>query len=56
MKIFNGSSPATDDIFKDLSRNFTIKPLTNGLSDHNAQLLLIRKCHCTYTKIHIFLC
>jgi len=43
MKICNGSSTATDDTFIDLSRNFTINPLINGLSDHNAQLLLIIK-------------
>ena len=28
-----------DNIFIDLSRNFTINPLINGLSDHDAQLL-----------------
>jgi hypothetical protein len=39
MRIFNGSSTVTDNIFIDLSRNFNINPLTNGLSDHDAQLL-----------------
>ena len=29
----------TDNIFIDLSRNFTVNPLINGLSDHDAQLL-----------------
>jgi len=52
-KICDGSGTATDDIFIDLSRNFTINPLINGLSDHNAQLLLIRKRHCTCIKIYI---
>jgi len=55
MKIFNGSTTAIDDTFIDLARNFTIDPLINGLSDHNVQQLLIRKCHCTYTNIHILL-
>ena len=38
-RIFNGSSTAIDNIFIDLSRNFTIHPVVNGLSDHNTQLL-----------------
>jgi len=27
-----------DNIFIDLSKNYTINPLTNGLSDHDTQL------------------
>ena len=42
-RIINGSSIVIDDIFIDLSRNFTINPLTNGLSDHDAQLLKLEK-------------
>jgi len=38
--IVNGSSTATDNIFY-LSRNFTIRPHIDGLSDHNAQLLIL---------------
>jgi len=38
MRIFNGSGTAIDNICVDLVRNFTINPLSNGLSDHNAQL------------------
>jgi hypothetical protein len=39
MRIINGCSAAIDNIFTDLSRNFTINSLINGLSDHTAQLL-----------------
>ena len=38
MRIFNGSCTAVDNICIDLSSKFTINPLINGLSDHNAQL------------------
>ena len=41
MRIINGSSTAIDNIFIDLSRNCTINPLINGLSDHDAQLLIL---------------
>jgi hypothetical protein len=37
----NGSSTVIDNIFIDLSRNFSINPLINGLSDHNAELLTL---------------
>jgi hypothetical protein len=30
-----------DNIFIDVSRNYTIKPYINGLSDHDAQILTI---------------
>jgi len=39
IRIINGSSTAIDNIFIDLSRNFTTNPFTNGLSDHDTQLL-----------------
>jgi len=39
MRNFNGSSTVIDNIFIDLSRNFTRNPLINGLSDHDTQLL-----------------
>jgi hypothetical protein len=42
-RIINVSSTAIDKIFIDLSRNFTINPLINGLSDHYAQLLKLEK-------------
>jgi hypothetical protein len=42
-RIINGSNTAIDNIFIDLSRNFTINPLINGLSDHDAQLLKLEK-------------
>ena len=40
MRIINGSSTVID-IFIDLSRNVSINPLINGLSDHNAELLTL---------------
>jgi hypothetical protein len=42
-RIVSGSSTAIDNIFSDLSRNFSINPLINGLSDHDAQLLKLEK-------------
>ena len=61
-RIFNGSSTATDNIFKDLSRNFNINPIINGLSDHEAQLLKLENfiayiqefTSCYVTNINIF--
>jgi hypothetical protein len=41
-RIFSGSSNAIDNIFIDLSRKFTINPLINGLSDHDARLLKLQ--------------
>jgi len=40
-RIQNGSVSATDNIFIDLTknRNYTLCPFTNGLSDHNAQII-----------------
>jgi exonuclease III len=38
-RIVNGSSTAIDNFFIDLSRKYSIKPLINGISDHDAQLL-----------------
>jgi hypothetical protein len=43
MRTINGSSAAIDNIFIDLSRNFTINPLINGLSDRDAWLLKLKK-------------
>ena len=37
----NTSSSAIDNIFVDKGRNYTIKPYINGLSDHNAQILIL---------------
>jgi hypothetical protein len=37
----NTSSSAIDNIFVDRGRNYTIKPYVNGLSDHDAQLLIL---------------
>ena len=39
VRIFNRSSTGIDNIFIDISRNFTINPLISGLSDHDAELL-----------------
>ena len=35
------SVPVIDNIFVDISRNYAIKPLINGLSDHDAQIISI---------------
>jgi hypothetical protein len=40
--IVNGSGTATDNFFIDLSLKYTIRPLINGLSDHDAQLLVLK--------------
>jgi hypothetical protein len=37
----NTSATAIDNIFVDKGRNYTIKPQINGLSDHDAQLLVL---------------
>ena len=37
----NSSSTVIDNIFIDLSRNFSINPIINGLSDQNAELLTL---------------
>ena len=36
-----GSGTAIDNFFIDISQNYSIKPLINGLSDHDAQLLIL---------------
>jgi len=41
MRIINGSSTAIDFNFIGLSGNFTINSLINGLSDHDAVLLIL---------------
>ena len=41
MRIFNCSVTAIDKIVIDISRNFTINSLNNGLSDHKAQLVIL---------------
>ena len=41
MRTVNGSSTVIDNIFIDLSRNFSIIPPISGLSDHNAELLTL---------------
>jgi hypothetical protein len=38
MYIFKGSCTAIDNVFIDISRNFTINPLISVLSDHDDQL------------------
>jgi hypothetical protein len=41
-RTINGSSTAIDNFFIDSSRNYTIKPLINGMSDHDAQVLILK--------------
>jgi hypothetical protein len=36
-----GSSTAINNFFIDISQNYSIKPLVNGMSDHDAQLLVM---------------
>jgi len=40
-RIVNSSISMIDNIFIDASRNYTIEPYINGLSDHDAQILTI---------------
>ena len=42
-RITNTSTTMIDNIFIDGSSNYTIKPHINGLSDHDAQLLVVQK-------------
>jgi hypothetical protein len=52
-RVFNGSSTAVDNIFIDLSRNFSINPLTNGLSDHDTQPLKLENIFATIQESHL---
>jgi hypothetical protein len=38
--IANETSIAIDKIFVDKSRNYSVRPLINGLSDHDAELIV----------------
>ena len=40
-RVTNTSSSATDNIFVNKRSTYTIKPYINGLSDHDAQLLIL---------------
>jgi len=37
----HGSCTAIDNFFINVSQNYSIKPLVNGISDHDAQLLVL---------------
>jgi hypothetical protein len=39
----NGTVSAIDNIMIHKATNYTISPVTNGLSDHEAQLLILNK-------------
>jgi hypothetical protein len=41
-RIANDSTTLIDNIFIDNRRSYTIKPCINGLSDHDAQLILLK--------------
>ena len=41
MRIVDNSISVIDNIFIDVSRNYTIEPYINGLSDHDAQVITI---------------
>ena len=53
-RISNCSSTAIDNIFIDKFKNtnFTIKPLPNGLSDHDAQILILHDIKIQNLKAH----
>jgi hypothetical protein len=63
-RICDQSSTSTDNVFIDISRskNFTISPVSNGLSDHEGQVLtlvlplpqIIEYQFYTYKKINTF--
>jgi hypothetical protein len=40
-RVMNGTVSATDNILIDKATNYTISPVSNGLSDHDAQLLIL---------------
>ena len=40
-RIVDNSISMIDNIFIDVSRNYTIEPYVNGLSDHDAQVITI---------------
>ena len=53
-RISNCSSTAINNIFIDKFKNtnFTIKPLSNGLSDHDAQILILHDIEIQNLKAH----
>ena len=55
----HGSCTAIDNFFINASQNYSIKPLVNGISDHDAQLLvlnnIIRPTQKLATFIHSFI-
>jgi exonuclease III len=55
-RISNCSSTAIDNIFFDISKNtnYTIKPLPNGLSDHDAQILKFHNMKIHNVKAHYY--
>jgi arginine deiminase len=55
-RISNCSSNAIDNIFIDISKdtNYTIKPLPNGLSDHDAQILTFHNIKIHNLKVHYY--
>jgi len=52
-RIFNRSSTANDNIFVDLSKNFTINPLINELSDHDTQLIKLENIIVPIQESHL---
>jgi hypothetical protein len=45
-RITGDSVTAIDNIFVEKTRKYTISPFINGLSNHDAQLLTLKKSHC----------
>jgi exonuclease III/uncharacterized protein YutD len=56
-RISSCSSTAIDNIFIDTFKNteFTVKPLPNGLSDHDAQMLTLNNIKIQSSKAHCYL-
>jgi hypothetical protein len=49
-RVQNQSSTKVDNIFIDIhkSRNYTVQPLHNGLSDHDAEVLIVKDVNLHY--------
>jgi hypothetical protein len=48
-RIVNNSRTAIDNIYVNKTRNYSINPLINGLSDHDAQMMIIDNMMLTNT-------
>jgi hypothetical protein len=55
-RVQNQSNTAVDNIFMDIHKitNYTVSPIYNGLSDHDAQLLIVKDVNLKLFKHHIY--